>query len=278
MVVRQTVVRLVVAFAATVIVAALLLGVDQVKNIWATARAKATQQAREQLIDPSVELDQAVSKVTEELPRDLANLKAARQDCQAGLVTQAKAVSDLQEGLRLVSEDLKVLAQCVRLGRDCRIRGTEFDTEKARQEASRLLAKRDQYNNELMTRTEVAKRLRSQDEQLASAIAAAEESMRTFSAKSQEVASKIALLKVGQRIEAMSGLMNDRGGRATESSLRQLDRDLDRRLQEQSERSRLRGDLGSGDEYLRQARDTQMLEELGRVSAPGDKTRQETLP
>jgi hypothetical protein len=100
------------------------------------------------------------------------------------------------------------------------------------------------------TRTALVRKLREQKEQVEQELARATGVMQEFGTKAKQVQAKIALVKAGERIQALKTAISERIKAAAPTSLDDLDRDLDRRLQEHQERTRMDGEMNANDTYI----------------------------
>lgn len=237
-------------------------------------QAKARETANE-YVDPAVRLESTVQDTLKILPQEISRLKTARAGCNEEVAAQNKAIADLKEGMRLVEGDLKVLATASQRGEGCQIRGKQYSVAEATEEGGRLLAKLKQYDSDIQGRSLLLAKVQKQARDLDAAITAAEHAARDFSARSQEAVAKVELLRAGERVQAIRESAKGFTAADSTASLEGLNKDLDRRLQEQEERARMTDNMAAGDPYLDQARQTSVVEDLKRYAVTEPASRQE---
>ena len=218
------------------------------------------QETAREYTDPQVELDAAVQQAEKQLPKAIVGLRMAVADTEKELAIQAKAIGQATEGLKLIEADLKMLAAAVHGSRGCELRGKDLTQAQATREAARLMEKRNEYRDTLERRTALVAKVREQKTKMEQELVAAETLAANFSSKARQVEGKIALAKAIQRLDSLTKTTR---GLATSgpANLEQLDRDLDRRLAETEERTKLREGVSS-DEYADVASQASLVEEL----------------
>lgn len=245
---------------------ALTVGPGLLVKLWRSGRAKVQARARA-LVDPQVELDEAVRTMERQLPKEIASLKIALRGCGKEATDQACEIRELAAGSRLIEADLKHLAASIHKGEGADLRGRRLDPQQCRQEAGRLLAKRKHYDSMVDRRKTLLAKLRQQEKDITRALAKTEAAMQEYGTKRRQLAAKIALLKAGERIQDLKKITETHSSADASSSLARLDRALDHRLQEQAERAKLQQGLVE-DGYIQSVRDTDVLEELRRLYPP----------
>lgn len=245
--------------AALGALATIVLGTSTFINLLGTGRQKIQETARE-YIDPQVELEAAVRQAEGKLPKAIVGLRMALSDTEKELASQAKAIGEATEGLRLIEADLKTLAAAIHGNSGCELRGKHLSPEQAAREAARLMQKRKDYQNMVERRTTLVAKIREQKKKMEQELAAAETLAAEFASKARQVEGKIALTKAVERLDSLT--KTTRGlAVGVPANLEQLDRDLDRRLAETEERTKLREGL-STDEYAEAAGQARLLDEL----------------
>jgi hypothetical protein len=259
----RKIVYAIAAVAALGAVAAVVLGPWHFRNLVGTGRARLQEQARE-FTDPAVELQTLVRNAEKQLPKEIVALRMALDDLGKELTTQATAISETTEGLRLIEADLERLAAAVHSGSACKLRGRHLDPTETAQEAARLMLKRSEYQGLIRRRTALVANLREQRGKFEEELAAAEAILLDFANGVKRVEGKLALVKAMERIQTFKGITNSHRTSAP-STLNQLDRDLDRRLAETEERSKLRDGVSAPDTYAEAARQSRLLAELKEI-------------
>ena len=249
----------------------LVLGPTHLTGLFRTGRAKIQAEA-ENLIDPAEELKAKAEALSQTLPAEMAALKMALRDGERALAAQAGEISTLTQGLALVESDLKELSPAVQAGQACRLRGRTLSAAEAGDEAARLLRKRNNYREMIAGRSALVEKVRRQQAELQRQLARGEAAIAELASRTQSLQSKIALVKASEAIEAAKTAADERTFAVVPSSLDELERRLDQRIEEAQQRRSLADGLGA-DEHLESVRHAGLLAELRKFSgaAAGDK-------
>ena len=265
----KKVVSVTAVLAAVLLVGGLILGRSLLRGVLLTGREKIQQQTRDLgLVDPGVELEAVAEQVARDLPKTLSELKLAARDLAKEQVVQAEALRETQSGLTLVEADLRSLAPAVVEGQGAELRGRRLAPEEAKSLAGRLIHRQRDYQKMIQARTALLGKLTGEQEQLEHEIAAAETAISSFTSRKKHLEAKIALVKAGQRVEALKTASHRHASAAMPGSLDQLDRQLEGRLLEQQARQQIREEDAAPDRYIATVRDESLLAELEDYAKP----------
>ncbi len=270
----KTTMKIGTALLGTALVAVAALGSSLAKGVFHSGRQYVQQKARA-FVSPVVAFQDAVRQAESQLPQVVTDLKFAIQATDEQLKALTRMQEVRQEGLRLIDRDLETLAGSVRDSQPLELRGTRLSVEQARQEAARLMAKKKQYEQQLKDQSSLQAKVRQQKQRLEHQLLQAEIAMNEFANKARHVRSKIALNDAAERVEQIALKANGNPLAGLPSTLDELDQELDRRLQERTERTRMREDLDGPDEYIAKVREAQLLGELARLYPADPEPREE---
>ena len=268
----KTTVKIAAGVLATAVATAVVFGPRVVKNLWLSGREQLQDKARE-FVDPKVELREAVKQAEAELPKAVTDIKFAIRATDEQIAELTEALQQRQEGLVLIERDIERLAGPVRDGKPCALRGETLSAKAARQEAVRLLEKKKDYEQQIRKTTTLLETSRDHRESLQAELVKAETAVAEFKYRAKSVQTKIALNEAAQRVEQIQVQYNGHALAAIPSSLDELERDLDRRLEENGQRARMRESLSAEDEYINTVREEDLLAELDKLhpAEPGAK-------
>jgi phage shock protein A len=259
------VLKVTMAGVALAIIGLALLGRTLVWQLWESGRT-AVQEKAARVVPPEIALDSAVERTKQDLAARVVAVRSAIDTNARHLETQLRLVRELEEGQRLVASDLRTLAPHVLKGEASTLRGRSISKEEAKAMASRLAAKRQDYEKRLAAHRELVDKLRQQQAQLQASLAATEDLVQQFAAKAKSVESKLALVRAAEGLEKMQVETAAASNSPVASSLDALNRTLDRRLAETQERLRLGDQLTAPDQYQQAVRDADLMAELTRLA------------
>jgi len=242
-----------------------LLGRTLVWQLWESGRA-AVQEKAAGVVTPEIAVDTAVERTKRDLAARVVAARSAVETNTRHLETQVRTLGELEEGERLLASDLRTLAPHVLKGEACTLRGRSISKEEAKAMASRLAAKRQDYEKRLAAHRQLVEKLRQQQAQLQASLAATDDLVQQFAAKAKSAESKLALVRAAEGLEKIQAETAAASNGPVASSLDALHRTLDRRLAETQERVKLGDQLTAPDEYVQTVRDTELMAELSRLA------------
>lgn len=260
----RTTLKAVGVAVAVAVLAVAVIGRTQLVSLFRTGRARIQAEA-EKYVDPAEELDARVQTIAQTLPKKMAALKLAIRDSQKLLSIQANEIATLTQGLALLEKDLQVLGPAVLAGQGCEIRDRALTLEEAREEAARLLRKKSNYRQMIQARTALVEKVRQQQAQLQKQLSHGEAAMAELAARTQNLQSKVALVKSAEAMEAVTPAAGGRAFNVVPTALDALERRLDERIEESQQRKQLEEGLVA-DDHLDAVRQQNLLAELRKLN------------
>ncbi len=247
---------------ATAAIATIAVEPTTVMNVAKTWRGNLRREVRQHLTDTAVELDTVVQQVKERLPRDIAMLRDAIADADRQMTTQDATLQELNDTERHVIADLGVLAGPVEQGKGVQVKGRFLQADEARREATRLLARKRDYDTQIAAHNKLVKGLRQHRSELQRRLEEAESMARDLAAKVKMAQNNAQLLQATRSLAKLrEGATSLCIGDAP-ATLDQISRDIQRQLSEINERSRLFEAIQAPDEQCQAVRDERMLSDL----------------
>jgi len=247
------------------------LGLTTLKNLWRSAQSELQSRANS-MVSEKVEVQAALEKAKDQIPRHLSKTRAALKQCRAESAKQKQLLAADQAAKKLVEKDLAMLAACLHNGQSATLRGRVLSPADVQREAARLMGVRKRRDVSISSRKVALERLQEQCSKIAQRLEQAELAASRFSERAKSASEKLALLAMAKRAEKLSNsLGTDTGLGVPDDSLKAINDRLDLKLDEMAEREKL-SRMVTDDSYQAERQEVNVLEELKALYPQTDDT------